>query len=246
MGSNWLGASSVAWLAVICGLAMTSCARATPVQGEKREQKRMATKSTTEPAAATRKGGAALPAAETKLATFGAGCFWCVEAVFQQLEGVVSVESGYAGGTVDNPTYQQVCTGTTGHAEVCQIRYDPAKVSYDKLLEVFWQTHDPTTLNRQGPDVGTQYRSVIFYHDDQQRDQAEKRKKELNAAGIWDAPIVTEISPLTKFYKAEDYHQNYFRSNPQQGYCRMVIRPKVEKFRKVFKDSLKSDAGGLP
>jgi len=169
-----------------------------------------------------------------------------VEAVFQQLEGVVSVESGYAGGTVENPTYQQVCTGTTGHAEVCQIRYDPAKVSYDKLLEVFWQTHDPTTLNRQGPDVGTQYRSVIFYHDQQQRDQAEKRKKELNAAGIWDAPLVTEISPLTKLYKAEDYHQNYFRSNSQQGYCRLVIRPKVEKFRKVFKDSLKSDAGGLP
>ena len=142
-----------------------------------------------------------------------------MEAVFQQLEGVVAVESGYAGGTMENPTYRQVCSGATGHAEVCQIRYDPAKISYDKLLDVFWQTHDPTTLNRQGADVGTQYRSVVFYHDDQQRAQAEKRKRELDAAGIWDAPIVTEISPLLKFYKAEDCHQNYFRVNPQERYC---------------------------
>ena len=201
----------------------------------------MATKPTAKPAA-DEKTREAPPVAETKLATFGAGCFWCVEAVFQQLEGVVSVESGYAGGTAPNPTYRQVCSGATGHAEVCQIRYDPAKISYDKLLEVFWQTHDPTTLNRQGPDVGTQYRSVVFYHDDQQRAQAEKRKRDLDAAGIWNAPIVTEISPLLKFYKAEDYHQNYFRTNPQERYCQMVIRPKIEKFRKVFQDALKQDA----
>lgn len=176
---------------------------------------------------------------ETKVATFGAGCFWCVEAVFQRLQGVIAVESGYAGGRVDNPTYKQVCTGATGHAEVCQIRYDPAKISFDELLEVFWKTHDPTTLNRQGADVGTQYRSVIFYHDDQQRAQAELRKEQLNKSGAWNAPIVTEISPLTRFFKAEDYHQNYFRENPQQGYCRFVIRPKLEKFEKVFRDKLK-------
>ena len=175
---------------------------------------------------------------DTKLATFGAGCFWCVEAVFQRLRGVISVESGYSGGRLANPTYQQVITGRTGHAEVCQIRYDPAKISYDGLLEVFWKTHDPTTLNRQGPDVGTQYRSVIFYHDEEQRALAERRKRELDASGAWNAPIVTEISPLLKFYKAEDYHQNYFRRNPQQGYCQFVIRPKLEKFEQVFKDKL--------
>ena len=186
----------------------------------------------------------AIPAeghSQTKLATFGAGCFWCVEAVFQQLEGVVSVESGYSGGTVPNPTYRQVCSGTTGHAEVCQIRYDPTKVSYEELLEVFWKTHDPTTLNRQGADAGTQYRSVIFYHDDRQRELAEQIKRELDEAGIWSKPIVTEISPYRTMYKAEDYHQNYFRTNPNQGYCRAVIQPKVDKFRKVFKDRLKKD-----
>ena len=184
-------------------------------------------------------GGEPATEAETKLATFGGGCFWCVEAVFQQLEGVVSVQSGYAGGTVINPTYKQVCSGTTGHAEVCQIRYDPAKISFDELLEAFWKTHDPTTLNQQGADVGTQYRSVIFYHDDQQRAEAEKRKQELDASGAWADPIVTEISPLIKFYPAEDYHQNYFRTNPQQGYCQFVIRPKLEKFEKVFASKLK-------
>jgi len=225
---------------VVCVLVLPSCARSTPASDQKEEQKPMATNPTAK-SAAEAKTREASAAAETRLATFGAGCFWCVEAVFQQLEGVVSVESGYAGGTVPNPTYRQVCTGTTGHAEVCQIRYDPAKISFDKLLEVFWQTHDPTTLNRQGADVGTQYRSVIFYHDDQQRDQAEKRKRDLNAAGIWNAPIVTEISPLLKFYKAEDYHQNYFRTNPQERYCQFVIRPKIEKFRKVFKDELKKE-----
>jgi peptide-methionine (S)-S-oxide reductase len=171
-------------------------------------------------------------------ATFGAGCFWCVEAVFQNLQGVASVMSGYAGGTVENPTYEQVCSGATGHAEVCQIQFDPARISYRELLEVFWQTHDPTTLNRQGSDEGTQYRSAIFYHSDRQRQTAELYKKELAAAKIWDRPIVTEIVPFKKFYKAEDYHQNYYRQHAGQPYCRFVITPKVEKFRKVFEKKL--------
>jgi len=208
------------------------------------QEKPMSTDTPVHPAAAnTAKPGPAGQSGEsgakTQLATFGAGCFWCVEAVFQRLDGVISVQSGYAGGTVENPTYKQVCTGATGHAEVCQIRFDPAKISFDDLLQVFWKTHDPTTLNRQGADEGTQYRSVIFYHDDQQRAQAEKRKKELDASGAWRNPIVTEISPLTRFYPAEDYHQNYYRTNPQQGYCRIVIQPKLEKFEKVFADKLK-------
>jgi peptide-methionine (S)-S-oxide reductase len=173
------------------------------------------------------------------VATFGAGCFWCVEAVFQEVDGVLAVQSGYAGGKIENPSYRQVCTGTTGHAEVCQIQFDPKRVSYDDLLQVFWRTHDPTTLNRQGNDVGTQYRSVIFYHNDNQRKLAEERKRQLDHAKVWPKPIVTEISPLPKFYKAEAYHQNYYRSNPRQGYCQFVIRPKLEKFRKVFQDKLK-------
>jgi len=179
--------------------------------------------------------------AGTELATFGAGCFWCVEAIFQRLRGVVSVESGYAGGTVENPSYKQVCTGTTGHAEVCRIRYDPTKVTYATLLEVFWKTHDPTTLNRQGYDVGTQYRSVIFYHTEEQRELAEKYKRELDTSGAWDKPIVTEIQPASRFYKAEPYHQNYYNSNPTQGYCTKVVLPKIEKFEKVFKDKIKPE-----
>ncbi len=176
---------------------------------------------------------------KTELATFGAGCFWCVEAVFQRLEGVIKVESGYSGGKVENPTYKQVCSGETGHAEVCHITYDPSKVSFDTLLSVFWKTHDPTTLNRQGNDKGTQYRSAIFYHSDQQKELAEKYKKELDAAKAFDNPIVTEIVKFEKFWKAEDYHQNYFNDNPEQGYCRAIIAPKIEKFEKVFKDKLK-------
>ena len=172
-------------------------------------------------------------------ATFGAGCFWCIEAVFQDLKGVQSVTSGYSGGYEANPTYEEVCTGTTGHAEVAQIIYDPAQLSYDELLEVFWKTHDPTTLNSQGNDHGTQYRSVIFYHNEQQKKLAEKYKNELNKSGAWDKPIVTEIVPFKAFYKAEDYHQNYYNQNSGQPYCRYVIQPKVEKFRKVFKDKLK-------
>lgn len=172
-------------------------------------------------------------------ATFGEGCFWCVEAVFQRLEGVEKVVSGYSGGTVDRPTYEQVCTGTTGHAEICEITYDPRKVSYDELLEVFWKTHDPTTKNRQGEDVGTQYRSVIFYHDEEQKRLAESYRTKLDAEHIWDRPIVTEIVPFKKFWPAEDYHQDYFNKNPEKGYCRLVINPKVEKFKRIFKDRLK-------
>ena len=172
-------------------------------------------------------------------ATFGAGCFWCVEAVFQELEGVVKVESGYAGGGSEKPTYKAVCSGTTGHAEVARIVYDPSKITFDELLEVFWQTHDPTTLNQQGADRGTQYRSVVFYHNDNQKALAEKYKKALNESGAWANPVVTEISPLTNYFEAEDYHQDYYSNNPSQGYCRAVIAPKMEKFRKAFKDKLK-------
>ena len=176
-----------------------------------------------------------------EVATFGGGCFWCVEAVFEQLEGVDKVVSGYAGGQTENPTYQQVCTGLTGHAEVCQVHYDPKKISYTELLEVFFRVHDPTTLNRQGPDVGTQYRSVILYHDEEQKAVAERAKKALDDAGAFRGPIVTEIAPLEKFHPAEDYHQDYFRKNPNQGYCRAVIGPKVSKFRKVFQEKLKEE-----
>lgn len=180
-------------------------------------------------------------AANLETATFGAGCFWCVEAVFQRLKGVESVASGYSGGQVANPTYKQVCTGTTGHAEVCQITYDPRQLSFEQLLEVFWKTHDPTTLNRQGNDVGTQYRSVIFYHSEEQKKLAQQYKARLDSSGAFPAPIVTEIAPFTVFYKAEDYHQNYYRENPSQGYCRMVIAPKMEKFEKVFAEKLKGE-----
>ena len=175
-----------------------------------------------------------------ELATFGAGCFWCVEAIFQRVEGVVKVVSGYSGGKVKNPSYKEVCTGTTGHAEVCQLSYDPDVVSYDELLEIFWQTHDPTTLNRQGNDVGTQYRSVVFYHNEEQKKLAEHYKKELDKEGIYKDPIVTEISPYETMYIAENYHQNYFNENGSQPYCSFVIQPKVEKFKKVFKDKLKN------
>jgi peptide-methionine (S)-S-oxide reductase len=169
-------------------------------------------------------------ASKSEFATFGGGCFWCVEAVFELLPGVKSVVSGYAGGHVANPTYKQVCDGDTGHAEVARIEYDPAVVSYEKLLEVFFESHDPTTLNRQGNDHGTQYRSVIFYHDEAQHQAALKGKAAAQAQ--YDQPIVTEVSPLPKFYVAEDYHQDYFRNNPNQGYCAFVIRPKVSKLQK--------------
>ncbi len=171
--------------------------------------------------------------------TLGAGCFWCVEAVFTELKGVRSVTSGYMGGHVKHPSYREVCTGTTGHAEVAQLEYDPNEISYDEILEVFWQTHDPTTLNRQGADVGTQYRSAIFHHTEEQRRVAEEYKRKLDASGAFRGPIVTEIVPATVFYPAEDYHQDYYAQNGEQGYCQMVIHPKLDKFRKVFAEKLK-------
>jgi peptide-methionine (S)-S-oxide reductase len=178
---------------------------------------------------------------KTDTATFGAGCFWCVEAVFQQLEGVLKVTSGYSGGHVVNPTYEQVCAKNTGHVEVAQIVYDPSKINYDELLEVFWKTHDPTTPDQQGNDKGPQYRSAVFYHDAEQKKKADYYKSELQKSGAWDKPIVTTVEPLKNFYIAENYHQNYFNTNPDQMYCRYVIQPKVEKFQKVFKDKLKKD-----
>ena len=173
------------------------------------------------------------------LATFGGGCFWCVEAVFEELDGVTSVESGYAGGAVENPSYEAVCTGTTGHAEVCQIRYDAKKISFDELLDVFFGTHDPTTLNQQGADRGTQYRSVVFYHERSQKEATEKYIAQLDKEKVWDSPVVTEVTELPNYFPAEDYHQNYFKEHPFQGYCRVVINPKVKKFRKQFRDKLK-------
>jgi peptide-methionine (S)-S-oxide reductase len=172
-------------------------------------------------------------------ATLAGGCFWCLEAVYDEIKGVHSVESGYAGGHVDNPTYREVCYGTTGHAEVVQVHFDPSIVSYRDLLNVFFAIHDPTTLNRQGADVGTQYRSAIFYHDDEQKRIAEAVVKELTDQKLFDRPIVTEVTPLDKFYMAEDYHQEYFASNPYQPYCQAVVAPKVSKFRKHFLELLK-------
>jgi peptide-methionine (S)-S-oxide reductase len=175
----------------------------------------------------------------TEETTLGAGCFWCVEAIFQRTNGVIHVESGYSGGTVKNPSYREVTTGRTGHAEVARIVFDPSVISYELLLEVYWHTHDPTTLNRQGADVGTQYRSVIFYHNEEQKHIAEESKERTDTSGLWDSPIVTEISPLINYYKAEDYHQNYYNTNPSQPYCSIVIVPKLAKFKKDFPHLLK-------
>jgi peptide-methionine (S)-S-oxide reductase len=172
-------------------------------------------------------------------ATFGNGCFWCTEAIFQNLKGVYSAVSGYSGGQVKNPTYKDVCAGITGHAEVLQIVYDPAVISFEELLEVFWKTHDPTTLNRQGNDIGTQYRSSVFYHNAEQKQLAESYKKKLDASGAFSKPIVTEIVAFTEFYRAENYHQDYFSLNGSEPYCTYVIQPKVDKFKEVFKDKLK-------
>ena len=174
----------------------------------------------------------------TELATLGGGCFWCLDEIFRQLKGVERVESGYSGGTGPHPTYEAVCSGATGHAEVVQVAFDPSVVSYAELLEVFFTIHDPTTMNRQGADVGTQYRSVIFYHSPEQRSTAELVMAELAAAGIWDAPIVTQLVPFERFYPAEAYHQEYFRRNASQPYCQVIIAPKVAKFRKRFLERL--------
>jgi len=176
---------------------------------------------------------------ELETITLGAGCFWCIEAIFQNLKGVQSVVSGYTGGQVENPTYEQICTGTTGHAEVAQIIFDPAVISFEDLLYVFWRTHDPTTLNRQGADLGTQYRSAIFYDSEEQKEIAEKSKAKTGASDLWPDPIVTEISRLDKFYNAEEYHQDYYKLNPNQPYCRLVIDPKIRKLKKEFSNKLK-------
>lgn len=179
-------------------------------------------------------------AGKTDTATFANGCFWCTEAIFEELDGVISAVSGYTGGVTKNPTYKEVCSGSTGHAECIQITYDPQRISFDELLEVFWKTHDPTTLNRQGNDVGTQYRSGIFYHNEEQRQKAEAYKVALDRSGAWNDPIVTEISPFTVFYSAEDYHQQYMELNGNSNpYCQFVIQPKLDKFRKVFGEKLK-------
>ena len=170
--------------------------------------------------------------AKSDIATLGGGCFWCVEAVFQRIEGVLSVKPGYAGGDIKNPTYKQICTGNTGHAEVAKIEFDPEKITYSQILNVFWQSHDPTTLNRQGNDVGTQYRSVIFFHDESQREIAEKSKLDADKSGYWDNMIVTEITRLNNYYDAEDYHDNYYNNNPNQPYCLFVIKPKLDKLEK--------------
>lgn len=176
---------------------------------------------------------------KTETATFGSGCFWCTEAIFSRVEGVKEVYPGYSGGHVKNPAYREVCDGTTGHAEVVQLKFDPEVIKFSEILKIYWNTHDPTTLNRQGADVGTQYRSVIFYHSDEQKMVAAELKAELDLQKIWENPIVTVIEEYSNFYKAEDYHDDYYENNPNQGYCRFVITPKVEKFEKVFKDFLK-------
>ncbi len=209
-------------LSVISFAGLTSCAQKDNAVKIKSDNKIMSTSN-----------------AKLDTATFGTGCFWCTEAIFQQLEGVEKVVSGYSGGHVVNPTYEEVCSKTTGHAECLQVVYDPAKITYDELLKVFWEVHDPTTLNRQGADAGPQYRSVIFYNSDAQKALAEKYKAELDKSGAWDNPIVTTLEPMTVFYPAEAYHQNYYNNNTSQGYCQFVIRPKLEKFEKVFKDKLK-------
>ncbi|QDU01616.1 Peptide methionine sulfoxide reductase MsrA 2 [Gimesia chilikensis] len=176
-----------------------------------------------------------------EVATLGSGCFWCTEAVFRELKGVKSAVSGYSGGAVPNPTYKAVCTGTTGHAEVIQVTFDPEVIPFTDILKVFWETHDPTTLNRQGADVGTQYRSAVFYHNEKQKEEATAYKKQLDESGQFKSPIVTEITEFQKFYPAEDYHQDYFKLNPNQQYCQFVIRPKLEKFRSKFSEKLKSE-----
>jgi peptide-methionine (S)-S-oxide reductase len=214
-------------LAAALGLGCAACHNSAGPGAAGNATERGAKKETTMNEAAD--SGNAESTTGTEIATFGAGCFWCVEAVLEQYDGVLDVTSGYMGGDVAFPTYEQVCRGTTGHAEVVQVTFDPAKISYEKLLDLFWKLHDPTTLNRQGNDVGTQYRSVIFYHSDAQRVAAEASKKAADASGVFSDPIVTEIVEAGPYYKAEDYHQDYYRQNPQQPYCRAIIAPKLEK-----------------
>ncbi len=214
----------ILFISVVSFVGLSSCAQKNNNSKSKKDTKAMTTSNV-----------------KLDTATFGTGCFWCTEAIFQQLEGVEKVTSGYSGGTVVNPTYEEVTSKTTGHAECLNIIYDPAKITFDELLEIFWQTHDPTTLNRQGADVGTQYRSVVFYHNEEQKNKTAKYKADLNKSGAFNNPIVTTLEPFTVFYPAEAYHQNYYKNNTSQGYCQFVIRPKVEKFEKVFKNKLKKN-----
>jgi peptide-methionine (S)-S-oxide reductase len=213
----------------MCCMVVISCA-----QSDKKNKKKMDKET-----AATALDENNVDTANTEIATFGTGCFWCTEAVLESLDGVKKVVSGYSGGHVANPDYKEVCTGTTGHAECVEVTYDPKVISYAELLEAFFRSHDPTSLNRQGNDIGTQYRSVIFYHNAEQKSLAEQAKAELDKSGAYSNPIVTEITGAQKFYVAEDYHQNYFANNPDQGYCAFVIAPKLDKFKKVFKDKLR-------
>ena len=218
----------VLFISVVSFMGLSSCAQKNNKSDTKKDPKVMTTANTSTPL-------------NMDTATFGTGCFWCTEAIFQQLEGVEKVTSGYSGGTVANPTYEEVCSKTTGHAECLNIVYNPAKISFDELLEVFWQTHDPTTLNRQGADAGPQYRSVVFYHNEEQKTKTARYKAELDKSGAFNNPIVTTLEPFTVFYPAESYHQNYYNNNTSQGYCQFVIRPKLEKFEKVFKSKLKKN-----
>jgi peptide-methionine (S)-S-oxide reductase len=232
---------TVALLAAALLVAVVAIAWATGIF-DGRDKPADAPTRTAGPQAPSRPLSGPVPAGR-QLATFGNGCFWCTEAVFQQVKGVDSVVSGYSGGSVKNPTYHEVCSGTTGHAEVIQITYDPAVVTFAKLLEVFWKTHDPTTLNRQGNDVGTQYRSVVFYHDEEQRGLAESYKKKLDAAGIFARPIVTEITPFGEFFAAEGYHQNFYNEHPRHPYCQVMIGPKLEKLKQIFQNGEPAPAG---
>lgn len=218
----------VLFISVVSFMGLSSCAQKNNKSNTKKDPKVMTTANTSTPLS-------------MDTATFGTGCFWCTEAIFQQLEGVEKVTSGYSGGTVANPTYEEVCSKTTGHAECLNIVYNPSKISFDELLEVFWQTHDPTTLNRQGADAGPQYRSVVFYHNEEQKTKTAKYKAELDKSGAFNNPIVTTLEPFTIFYPAEAEHQNYYNNNTSQGYCQFVIRPKLEKFEKVFKSKLKKN-----
>lgn len=216
-------------LIFLCCVVVISCA-----QSEKKQKR----KANNEAAVMDEKN---IDTAGMEVATFGTGCFWCTEAVMESLEGVKKVVSGYEGGMIANPSYEEVCTGKTGHAECVEVNYDPKVISYATLLEAFFRSHDPTSLNKQGNDVGTQYRSVIFYHNADQQQLAEKARTELDKSGAYPKPIVTEITKAVKFYIAEDYHQNYFANNPDQGYCAFVVAPKLDKFKKVFKDKLKKN-----
>lgn len=213
----------------LCGMVAISCAQSDKKQRKKMEKETVALDETNVNTAGTEK------------ATFGTGCFWCTEAVLESLDGVKKVVSGYSGGHDPNPTYKAVCTGETGHAECVEVTFDPKVITYADLLEAFFRSHDPTSLNRQGNDVGTQYRSVVFYHNEEQKQLAETAKAELDKSGAYSKPIVTEITPAVKFFVAEDYHQNYYANNPDQGYCAFVIAPKLDKFKKVFKEKLRKN-----